>query len=158
MILLSIFASDAIALPLSPAFPTGELQYILDNSSAKVLIATEKYAEKAGQVLKTGLKQEPMFEIRRNPLEGAAGDETVQLKDLDQPSSGGLMLYTSGTTNRPVRHLQQRQENLLIVSRKAFSSPTLRSQHKQSHSSRPGNTRLQTVYCTYSLSTTSTAW
>lgn len=168
--LLAIFASDAIALPLSPAFPTGELQYILNNSSAKVLIATEKYAEKADHILKAGLEHEPLVDIKQNLKEGVAGSETVQLKDLDQPSSGGIMLYTSGTTNRPVRYPQHfpsrsfqscisnwcLRENQLIAPRKVFSSQTPRSLRKQPHSSRPGNTRLKTVCCTSSRCTTST--
>ncbi|KAJ5109475.1 hypothetical protein N7456_006150 [Penicillium angulare] len=98
--LLAIFASDAIALPLSPAFPIGELQYIMDNSQAKMLLATEKYADKAQQILKAGLNQDPLFDIRRK-IEKGAGTESIQLDSLKQPSSGGMMLYTSGTTNRP---------------------------------------------------------
>ncbi|KAJ5730885.1 uncharacterized protein N7483_005393 [Penicillium malachiteum] len=97
--LLAIFASDAIALPLSPSFPVSELQYILDNAQAKVLLSTEKYADKAGQILEAGLKQEPLFDILRK-IEVGAATESVQLDTLKQPS-GGMMLYTSGTTNRP---------------------------------------------------------
>ncbi|KAJ5300381.1 uncharacterized protein N7443_005383 [Penicillium atrosanguineum] len=98
--MLAIFASDAIALPLSPSFPIGELQYILDNSEAKMLLATEKYADKAEQVLKAGLQRDPLFDIRHKLKEGAQ-NESVQLENLKQPASGGMMLYTSGTTNRP---------------------------------------------------------
>lgn len=101
--LLAIFASNAIALPLSPAFPVGELQYILDNAQAKVLLSTEKYADKAGQILSSGLKQEPIFDILRKIQKGA-GTESVKLDSSSSShSSGGMMLYTSGTTNRPVR-------------------------------------------------------
>lgn len=110
--LLAIFASDAIALPLSPSFPMGELQYILDNSAAKVLLATEKYADKASQVLKAGLAREPLFDIRQKLKEGTAGSESVRLEDPKQPPSGGMMLYTSGTTNRPVRHSQFGEKSL----------------------------------------------
>ncbi|KAJ5580289.1 uncharacterized protein N7459_006274 [Penicillium hispanicum] len=99
--LLAIFASDAIALPLSPAFPVSELQYILENSQAKVLLATEKYAEKADRILQAGLEHEPVFDIRPKILTGATGNESIHLEDQTQTSSGGLMLYTSGTTNRP---------------------------------------------------------
>jgi acyl-CoA synthetase (AMP-forming)/AMP-acid ligase II len=107
--MLSIFASNAIALPLSPAFPTSELQYIMDNSSAKVLLATEKYAEKADQVLVSGLAREPVFDIRSKLTTGADPSESAQLEleplseenKLD-PTVSGMMLYTSGTTNRPV--------------------------------------------------------
>ncbi|CAG8323728.1 unnamed protein product [Penicillium salamii] len=97
--MLAIFASDAIALPLSPAFPTGELKYILDNSQAKMLLATEKYSDKAMEILRQGLEHDPIFNVR-NKLEGTRG-EPVTLTDLDKPSAGGMMLYTSGTTNRP---------------------------------------------------------
>ncbi|KAJ5895647.1 hypothetical protein N7495_007338 [Penicillium taxi] len=100
--ILSIFASDAIALPLSPAFPIAELQYIMNNSQAKVLLATEKYADKATQILKLGLETEPLFDIRPKIQTGASGSESIQLDAIrEQPSSGGMMLYTSGTTNRP---------------------------------------------------------
>ncbi|KAJ5180910.1 hypothetical protein N7492_004120 [Penicillium capsulatum] len=99
--LLAIFASDAIALPLSPAFPTGELQYIVDNSQAKVLLATEKHAEKAEQVLAAGLQREPLFDVRPKLQTGAAGSDSIKLEDPKPTSSGGMMLYTSGTTNRP---------------------------------------------------------
>lgn len=98
--LLAILASDAIALPLSPSFPVGELQYIMDNSQAKVLLATEKYADKASQVLKAGLEFDPLFDVRRK-IEVGAVAEFVQLDSREQTSSG-MMLYTSGTTNRPV--------------------------------------------------------
>ena len=102
--MLSIFASNAIALPLSPAFPTSELQYIMDNSSAKLLLATEKYAEKADQILVSGLDRKPIFDVRSKIKSGS--NESIQFQ-LEQSSSSqsisGMMLYTSGTTNRPVR-------------------------------------------------------
>lgn len=98
--MLAIFASHGIALPLSPAFPIGELQYIMDNSSAKVLLATEKYAEKADQILVSGLAREPIFDIRSKLKTGAAS-ESVTLEQSNDALSG-MMLYTSGTTNRPV--------------------------------------------------------
>jgi acyl-CoA synthetase (AMP-forming)/AMP-acid ligase II len=99
--LLAILASDAIALPLAPSFPTGELQYILDNSQAKVLLSTEKYADKAREILRAGLDREPVFDVRSKIQKGAAG-ESVKLEGEKKPSSSGMMLYTSGTTARPV--------------------------------------------------------
>lgn len=110
--LLAIFACNAIAVPLSPSFPAGELKYILDNSSARFMVATEKYAGTITGVLKAGLEHEPFLDVRPKLLEGATGSESVQLKDLDQPSSGGMMLYTSGTTNRPVRHLSECKKSI----------------------------------------------
>lgn len=106
--MLSIFASNAIALPLSPAFPTSELQYIMDNSSAKLLLATEKYAEKADQILVSGLDREPIFDVRSKIKSGSNESIQFQLEHTTTTSSSsqsisGMMLYTSGTTNRPVR-------------------------------------------------------
>lgn len=103
MTLLSILASDAIALPLSPAFPVGELKYIMDNSQAKVLVATGKYAAKAQDILKAGLEREPILEVKEKIKTGASISDQVSLQDIVQESRGGMMLYTSGTTNRPVR-------------------------------------------------------
>ncbi|OJJ96198.1 hypothetical protein ASPACDRAFT_46965 [Aspergillus aculeatus ATCC 16872] len=102
--LLSILASDAIALPLSPAFPVGELKYIMDNSQAKVLLATEKYANKAQDVLNAGLDREPILDVKKKIEVGATslGPSSVTLEDVKgQQPRGGMMLYTSGTTNRP---------------------------------------------------------
>ncbi|PLB51564.1 putative AMP-binding enzyme [Aspergillus steynii IBT 23096] len=99
--LLSILANDAIALPLSPAFPIGELKYIMDNSQAKVLIATEKYADKAQNIVKAGLDREPTLNVREKITAGAKISEDVTLEDYKQAPQGGMMLYTSGTTNRP---------------------------------------------------------
>ncbi|PYH64131.1 acyl-CoA synthetase [Aspergillus vadensis CBS 113365] len=99
--LLSILASDAIALPLSPAFPVGELKYIMDNSQAKVLLATEKYAAKAQELVKAGLDREPVLDIKDKIKVGASNTGSVSLEDIGVESRGGMMLYTSGTTNRP---------------------------------------------------------
>lgn len=106
---MAIFASNAIAVPLSPSFPAGELKYILDNSAAKFMVATEKYAGTITDVFVAGLEHELCFDVRPKLVEGATGSESVQLKDLDQPSAGGMMLYTSGTTNRPVRSPRRMQ-------------------------------------------------
>ncbi|KAE8355677.1 hypothetical protein BDV28DRAFT_26900 [Aspergillus coremiiformis] len=99
--LLSVLASDAIALPLSPAFPVGELKYIMDNSQAKVLVATEKYAAKAHDILKAGLERQPILDVKEKIKTGASSSDPVNLQDIGQKSRGGMMLYTSGTTNRP---------------------------------------------------------
>ncbi|GAB1211321.1 hypothetical protein ATERTT37_000434 [Aspergillus terreus] len=98
--MLSILASNAIALPLSPAFPISELKYVMDNSQAKALITTEKYSTKAQDLLKAGLDREPVLDIREKIRAGACLSDEVTFEDLTE-SRGGMMLYTSGTTNRP---------------------------------------------------------
>lgn len=100
--LLSILAHDAIALPLSPGFPVGELKYIMDNSGASVLLATERYGDKAREVLGAGLDNQIVLDVREKILHGGSVSEKVSLEEFGQGLKGGMMLYTSGTTNRPV--------------------------------------------------------
>ncbi|RMJ25451.1 AMP-binding enzyme [Aspergillus sp. HF37] len=99
--LLSILACNAIAVPLSPAFPVGELKYIMDNSQASVLLSTEKFADKARELVQTGLVREPALDIMGKIKAGGTAPGTVEVEDVRQDSLGGMMLYTSGTTSRP---------------------------------------------------------
>ncbi|EKG17074.1 AMP-dependent synthetase/ligase [Macrophomina phaseolina MS6] len=98
--LLSVLASNAIAVPMSPAFPAHELQYIVNQSAALMLLASDKCQEKAQEVLKEGLEHEPISAKVAKRLEGASGDGDVELVAAPD-EKGGMMLYTSGTTNRP---------------------------------------------------------
>jgi malonyl-CoA/methylmalonyl-CoA synthetase len=98
--LLSILGTHSIALPLSPAFPAHELQYIMDQSQALMLLSSKKFEGKAQEVLKYGLEASP----RLINLEKKLGSGEQREVALEGPTSGagGMMLYTSGTTNRPV--------------------------------------------------------
>ncbi|KAF2141009.1 uncharacterized protein K452DRAFT_299073 [Aplosporella prunicola CBS 121167] len=98
--LLSILASQAIAVPMSPAFPAHELQYIVNQSGAFMLLASDKYQDKAQEVLKAGLEHQPISAKVEKRLDGAKGNGDVQFSDAAD-SKAGMMLYTSGTTNRP---------------------------------------------------------
>lgn len=101
--LLSILACDSIAVPLSSAFPASELRYILENSEAATLLSSGKFREKAEEVLKEGLEhllRKPILNVLEKRHTGNGEDE-VQLVPLPM-TKGGMMLYTSGTTSRPV--------------------------------------------------------
>ncbi|KAL3436008.1 hypothetical protein BDV09DRAFT_166070 [Aspergillus tetrazonus] len=100
VILLSILASDAIAVPLSTGFPIDELKYIMNNSQAGMLVATERYADMAGKIMEGGLDRQPILDMRGKIRTGSSGVGAVELEGIDG-NSGGMMLYTSGTTNRP---------------------------------------------------------
>ena len=103
MTLLSIFACDNIAVPLSSGFPASELRYILENSEAVTLVSSTKFQAKAEETLKEGLEQlprKPVLNIVEKRRQGNGHDE-VQLVPLPM-EKGGMMLYTSGTTSRPV--------------------------------------------------------
>jgi malonyl-CoA/methylmalonyl-CoA synthetase len=98
--LLSILGTHSIALPLSPAFPPHELQYILDHSQASMLLSSNNFKGKAIEVLKKGLEGNPKY-VKLGKKLGGATYEKVALEDPTD-GEGGMMLYTSGTTNRPV--------------------------------------------------------
>ena len=59
MTLLSILGTHAIALPLSPAFPAHELQYIMDHSEASLLLSSKRFERKALEVMKQSLEKTP---------------------------------------------------------------------------------------------------
>ena len=101
--LLSIFACDNIAVPLSSGFPASELRYILQNSEAVSLLSSSKFRDKADEVLKEGLdslSRKPTLHMVEKRRPGNGHDE-VHLVSLPM-NKGGMMLYTSGTTSRPV--------------------------------------------------------
>ncbi|KAH7156492.1 hypothetical protein EDB81DRAFT_392780 [Dactylonectria macrodidyma] len=97
--LLAVIAARSIAVPLSPAFPAPELQYILNQSEASLLVSSAKFATKAKEVLATELTSKPAhLELAKH--KGGGSHESVALGDSD-PGEASMMLYTSGTTNRP---------------------------------------------------------
>lgn len=97
--LLSIFACDAIALPLSSTFPASELRYILENSQAVALLSSHLFMPKAEEVLKDISTRKPLLKIIDISRKGH-GEDAVCL--MPHPiTKGGMMLYTSGTTSRP---------------------------------------------------------
>jgi len=99
--LLSILGSNSIAVPLSSGFPASELRYILDNSQALMLLSSAKFQEKAAEVVKERLEKSPILSTVKKRLEGSGSKENIKLEG-DEESRGGMMLYTSGTTSRPV--------------------------------------------------------
>lgn len=101
MTLLSIFANDSIAVPLSSGFPANELKYIIENSEALMLLSSEKFQDKAQEVMKTDLQTKPVFSLVDKIRDD---DRAVNEVQIEEPAGnqGGMMLYTSGTTSRPV--------------------------------------------------------
>ncbi|KPM45868.1 hypothetical protein AK830_g602 [Neonectria ditissima] len=97
--LLAVLAARSIAVPLSPAFPAPELQYILNQSEASLLVSSAKFASKAKEVLATDLTTKPAH-VELVKHMGGGRHEEIALGDSD-PGEAGMMLYTSGTTNRP---------------------------------------------------------
>ena len=101
-------ASDAIAVPMAPSFLGAELRYILDHSEALVLLSSDKYADKAKETVSEGLQHKPILASTSTAVEASNHHTAPSLRDIDDTANGGLMLYTSGTTSRPVCYIQER--------------------------------------------------
>ncbi|KNA95718.1 hypothetical protein FOXG_01171 [Fusarium oxysporum f. sp. lycopersici 4287] len=97
--LLAAMAARSIAVPLSPAFPAPELQYILNQSEASLLVSSPKFASKAKEVLATELTTQPAH-VELQKHQGGGNHDKVQLNNTDA-GEASMMLYTSGTTNKP---------------------------------------------------------
>lgn len=78
----------------------------MDQSGSRLLLASNKFETKAREVLRERLLLHPKFisVTKRFTQESIGG--LVELQG-DASSQGGLMLYTSGTTNRPVSWRKQ---------------------------------------------------
>lgn len=99
---LAILAHEAVALPLSPSFPVNELRYLLEDSEPKLLRSTSKLAKKAEEILKEGLRHQPVLSISgQTERQSTPRDENFEVDGVST-GLGGFMLYTSGTTSRPV--------------------------------------------------------
>lgn len=114
---LAILAHDAIALPISLTFPANEMRYIVENSQAAILLSTKMFQSKAEEVLKEGFEIKPTLGIREKIEVGAEATEEIQF-DTPSHGKGGFMLYTSGTTNRPVGVFQASHVHILTPCRK----------------------------------------
>lgn len=88
-------------MPLAPSHPASELRYILNDSTATVVIASGAHIEQAEQLLAEGLDNLPVLHQLSTFEE--QNDDSVDVKWLEAPSdaTSGMMLYTSGTTARP---------------------------------------------------------
>ena len=101
MTFLSILAHDAVALPLSQGFPANELRYIIENSQAAIFLSTAKFEDKANEVLSGDLEHKPILKVLDKIEAGADQNGEIKL-EATTDENGGFMLYTSGTTSRPV--------------------------------------------------------
>lgn len=77
----------------------------MDQSQASVLMSSKKFDGKAQDVLAVGLEAAPRYISVEKKLGGGVPREVT----LEGPThgAGGMMLYTSGTTNRPVGLLEE---------------------------------------------------
>jgi malonyl-CoA/methylmalonyl-CoA synthetase len=65
-----------------------------------MLLSSQKFKDKAEDVIAEGITHKPIIAVEKI-MEGNKSAESINFEDIGV-DQGGLMLYTSGTTNRPV--------------------------------------------------------
>lgn len=68
-----------------------------------MLLSSEKFRDKSLDVTNEGLEHQPIVAVEKI-TEGKKSSENITLEDVKSDQSG-MMLYTSGTTSRPVCHV-----------------------------------------------------
>ena len=68
------------------------------------MLSTPKFEQKAKEVMRLELESSPKHVTLKKFLGSEAQEGTLEMVELSESSSGdgGMMLYTSGTTARPV--------------------------------------------------------
>lgn len=89
-----------------------------------MLLSSAKFKDKAQEVVKEGLEKKPILDMVQKRQGGEGGtNEHVRLEGIPE-NQAGIMLYTSGTTSRPVREITCTTKMPLIERcRKAYSYP-----------------------------------
>jgi len=94
---LGILRLGAIAVPLDTAYKSGQIRTVLDNSGARLIFTTPRYAE-AVQAACADLSPPPEVRLLDDPRGEAASAPPV----VDRTThDAAVILYTSGTTSDP---------------------------------------------------------
>ena len=93
-VLWGIWRAGGIAVPLCVSHPVPELEYVLDDTGAEIVIADLSHHDKLRPLAE---KRGARFVMVADAL---MGDESVRLPAVSEQRRA-LILYTSGTTNRP---------------------------------------------------------
>ena len=122
-----------VAVPAAYRFTAEELQYVVDNSDAVLVVVDAEQAPKIEAIRDQLPKVREVVVFGGPPFEGArAWDDVVEAGEDVEPeglaeSAGATMIYTSGTTGKPKGALR------------TASDPTLVGQLLQELRLQPGN-------------------
>ncbi|GMF51878.1 unnamed protein product [Phytophthora fragariaefolia] len=110
----AIWLAGGIAVPLHPAHPADEMDYIVSDSGATLLLVNASFTEPGSKLEQyvAGLPSRLHVEVLVRPDDVESGDDAhlsseqekeVQqwLETQDYGKAGAYMIYTSGTTGRP---------------------------------------------------------
>ncbi len=91
--MLGIHKAGGAYVPLDPDYPRERIAHVLSDSRAKVLVTTDKLAERLDSVPELLLLDLHAEELKRGPRS--------RLDEPEQPSQLAYVIYTSGSTGKP---------------------------------------------------------
>ena len=103
-VIIALERSGLRITPINTHLTGDEVGYILDNCEAKAFIAEARYAAQAQAAVIQARRAEVKFAIGGDIAGFEAYEQALQsclAHDIDDPTLGSRMLYTSGTTGRP---------------------------------------------------------
>lgn len=92
----AIWQGGGVAVPLCPTHPIAEIQYVIDDCAAQMVVAHRCFAN----LLDSIAQQYTIFWIDDDSLVSTAFDKQLVLPNINH-ARRALMLYTSGTTGKP---------------------------------------------------------
>lgn len=94
--ILAVWKLGAAYVPLDPSYPEERLSFILQDTSAKILLTTTKYVD----TLPSSLVR-PMA-IDASEIQKSLSEQSIEnLATSQSPSNLAYVIYTSGTTGKP---------------------------------------------------------
>jgi amino acid adenylation domain-containing protein len=91
--MLAIHKAGGAYVPLDPDYPSERLAHVLTDSRAKVLVTTDKLAERLSAAPELLLLDLHADELKRSPK--------TRLAEPEHPSQLAYVIYTSGSTGKP---------------------------------------------------------
>ncbi len=122
--LLGILKAGAAYVPLDPEYPAERIEYMLENSQARVLLTQKRLRERiAGAMQATDGSIEDVVLLDEESTYAGQLEGNIGREQTGQTSSNlAYVIYTSGSTGRPkgvmIEHRQQ--DNLLPAIHRAY--------------------------------------
>ena len=118
--ILAVLKTGAAYLPLDPKYPADRIAYMLEDSGAKVLVASDIRFVQSLLSARSGL-------IVVDPVEPYLGQGSFQQFEL-APESAAYLIYTSGSTGKPKGVVVEHRNAVALISwaREYFEPSSLR--------------------------------
>jgi malonyl-CoA/methylmalonyl-CoA synthetase len=92
-VILGVWRAGGIAVPMCVTHPDPELEYVLDDSGAEIVVASPEFGSRLGNMAR---RRNAGFLTTEDALYSHRGDETLMSEERR-----AMIIYTSGTTSRP---------------------------------------------------------